>query len=210
MLSVITIWAEVDSYIGLTLVRLLGADAKELIELFIQRVGSSQQRALLLENARALLSPDQTDCLEALLRMFAVDYRGRNRLVHWISGYSNEVPNGILFQDPGHSWREQVAFHEEQIEQLKAMSGAAADLRAYRAARQAREAGRGSRLKHVSVYTEADFQQMRTNAGELRAGFMIFPGLLSRFERARGDQYARLCALPRFLPTLSRMRDRRM
>jgi hypothetical protein len=178
-------WTFAEYEIGKTLAAILREDSRPIIEQLIQCNNSLGQRKILLEHATNKLSAEHLEVIEVLLAMFMQDFKDRNKLVHWMSGYSPQIEDGILLVDPKWCWRNDVALQEEI------------------------HAG-GSRIDFpkdkIFVYTLAAFERLNRRFEELQKGFWSINWILLPHTVEHAREYARLRALPRYLPTLERLR----
>jgi hypothetical protein len=192
MLNVITGWVPIESLIGELLSAILGADAGPVIEAAISSANSNRQRALLVEHSKLKRSQEEVELIEAILLLFLVGQRKRNRLVHWRSGICHQLPQAVVMMNPADHWRwivetdgwkERVRLDAEGI-------------------------GRppGPPYNKIMVYFETDFEQMLEEADELvnagdRLTFLLRWGL-----PGPGTVYSKLLALPRFAKALAKTR----
>lgn len=203
MLSVITNWAYVEFEIGNTLLALYPKDAKAEIEEFLRVPNSTRQREILVEKAKERMTPEHLSWLEALLMMTASDYRQRNRLCHWLSGVAFSIPDGILLENPEVLLRHELVEQDwnEQVEE----AGRKKDMQFFLNMRELKP--RLSR-RHIFVYQMRDFEGINKNFKELKQGFRDLRWLMSPRTSKRDQVQAQLYSLPRFQPTLSRLRAR--
>jgi hypothetical protein len=203
MLAVITLWASAEATVGTTLVSILRDEARDAIEDLIQCRNSVAQRKLLLTHAQHLPA-DQLEALEVLLALFSRDQSERNNLVHWQSGVSPQIPDGILLLNPAKAWHFEVGVAEQLSRSNMAWDYAIETGDSHPLDNEFRMPS--FPRNRVFVYTARDFNRMAANTKELINGFTWLNWILREPQISHAHGYDRLRALPRYLPELERLR----
>lgn len=126
-------WALVEQRIGWLLVRILGADAKPALEMFLAITQVAQIDALKAA-ARSVLQGETLEFFEAVMKVISSQAKNRNKLVHWLWGYTPELEDALLIANPvevlrntieqerynsdPHKWFAETGHSEQQLEQI--------------------------------------------------------------------------------------------
>jgi len=84
---------------SLILAAMLKADTAVAVDMFLAIKSSQTQREVLNTVAKGILTDADSEILEALLAVYRSLERQRNKLAHGIYGFSNELPDAILWAD---------------------------------------------------------------------------------------------------------------
>lgn len=201
LIDTLTRWAFAEAAVGDALAAILWEDAAPIIRQFINKPNSKRQREFLLEHAQQHLEWDDVETLRLLLHLFEQDFRQRNKLAHWLSGYSPQIPDGILLMHPAEQWTLAADDYARIHDML--------DRPAFDDTPHA--PGPELRRDRVFVYKAADFQSIGRSFSELIWVFSVFTEMycaISGHDAARAHGYARLRTSPRFLEAKRRHEDR--
>jgi hypothetical protein len=196
-------WARAEAEIGRTLISILGPDSRSAVETAINRANVTAHKKLLLAHALALPA-DKLELLQVLLMLFGSNQRIRNRLVHWLCGIAPAIPDGIVLSNPTREWLDSVEL-EEYGARRDAAFNHAMETHDRTPLDNLPPFPRYSRTK-TYVYKMSDFNQVRADTSEVLTGFWCFNWILNARESMQARGYDQLRALPRFLPTLERLR----
>lgn len=197
----LTRWSFAEAAVGDALAVILREDAVQVVRRFIQQPNSKRQRETLMEYAEQQLPADDLETLRILLKLCEDDFKQRNKLAHWLTGYSPQIPDGILLMNPSEQWSHAADFWVWLEDALSKTE--------YDPLGQRPEPPRDK----IYVYKADDFRKMSASINELISAFDAFNEMYSvvagdgRGARARG--YAQLCSLPRFLQERARREGRR-
>lgn len=202
LIETLTRWAFAEAAVGDALAAILWEDAGPVIRAFIDKPNSKRQREFLLEHAHQQLNDADLETLQVLLQLFEEDFRQRNRLSHWLSGYSPQIADGILLMNPSERWSHAAADYAWIHEALN------------RTAYEDNPPGRPGlepRRDRAFVYKAADFERLGRSISELIWLFDVFTEMycaIAGQDGARVRGYARLRTSPRFLEAKRLREDR--
>lgn len=211
VMDVITYFASAESQIAYTLGNIFIlklAEVEETIKDFLDTPNGKSQREKLLEAAADILDEKGLDELGALLLMIEPAQKKRNRLVHWISGFSSQIPDGILFEDPLDHLRERLAYEQHLNEHKQnVLKGLEAGIRP---TDPMPEFDSAKYRKKILVYKEADFREMRTEIMEILDAFHRFNFVAHRRDTKFHQKIAEgLRSLPNFASAMARLKKRK-
>lgn len=178
MLTVISMCATAECQLGSLLAVVAGADAAETIVEATNTRSNSAVKDLLVETARDKIGEEEQRLLAALLMLGVSVQKARNPLVHWLSGYSKNHPDGILLLNPKKQWR---------------FDAQAAVLRAGRP-----QAPVTFERKNILVYVHRDFDRIARLVDEFNLAAELIKFLLHWGLPGPGRVYDRLRSLPQY------------
>ena len=101
------LWNEIDANITMTLLALLGAEAKTGMSIYLSITNDGAKRAAMDAICRLKLSADDQDTMRSLLTKVGKRYADRNKVIHGAWGVSPVYPKELLWGDI----REQILMH---------------------------------------------------------------------------------------------------
>lgn len=102
VLDVIAIWSNTDSMLAQITSTFLNADF-EVVTAMLQALASSEGRlAAMRAAAKHVLSDEDYQLLEAVLKVTKPSRERRNQFAHHLWGYAEELPEALLLMDPKH------------------------------------------------------------------------------------------------------------
>ena len=206
MLTVLAQWPYVESQVASTLIEITRGDAPEAIEALVKAPNSAKQRKILLDIAATHMDEERLLWLSAIIGMMEGDFKQRNRLAHWMCGVSPNVPNGLLLENPVPQWQHEARRKAIQAKYGRAFHSIPEPQWSDEMRRADAEFWRQPR-KHIFVYIERDFKEITENFnGTVHAFFCLNRYLQLDNERSRDQELTRMQAVPRFLPTLEKLR----
>ena len=209
-MDVLTYFASAEADISGTLANIYVlklVEVEQTIKDFLNTPNGKSQREKLLEAAKDILDEQGQDELGTLLLMMETAQKKRNRLVHWVSGYSPEIPDAVLFQDPLDYVRESLD-REKFLRDSRAKMEKAMDEGIW-PPEPTPDLDTDKYRKKILVYKEVDFREMRAEVSEILQGFHHFNFLAHRRDSKVHKQVAeKLHALPSFISALARRRKR--
>ncbi len=94
-------WADMETMLGLLLGILLEADSKAALAIYAALENRAAQRRIVLAAAESKLSEDHFDLLSAVFNVCITPVmKERDKLAHWVWGYSPELPDCLLLTMP--------------------------------------------------------------------------------------------------------------
>jgi len=93
-------WSILDSFVNALFVKLLGADPAPGAAMFASLSGSSARRGALDAVASVGLAADELEVFKAIFSLYRTGAKERNKIAHWIWGYSPVLPHAVLLCDP--------------------------------------------------------------------------------------------------------------
>jgi hypothetical protein len=99
-LEAIASWANVELYQLMLFVDLLGGDHSIATDIYLALETDGPKRAAIRAAANASLSPDRLELLQAIFSLTDTATRQRNKLAHWVWGYSPDLPDAFILADP--------------------------------------------------------------------------------------------------------------
>lgn len=176
--SAVARWAFVEQRMGWLLMRILGSDAKPSLEMFLAITSAAQMDALKAA-ARSVLQDDALEHFEAVMKVVSSQARKRNKLVHWLWGYTPELEDALLLADPvevlraqtekerynknPHKWFAETGYNEQQLEQALGFDDA------------------------VLVYRKADLKRLMRDFNEASDIVFVFGRMLTATDQQACD-----------------------
>ncbi len=115
--KVIAAWASLESRQNRLLVTMLGAHAKPAVAMYRALLSTSAQYSVFRAAADVLLSPDERDVFEVILKLTNSVAKERHKIAHWIWGYSSAVPDALILCNPTETI--ESALREDDMEQQR-------------------------------------------------------------------------------------------
>lgn len=192
VMRVVSSWSVLESLFGYAFVSMLGGNAEPANAIYSALSSTTTQRAALDAVAGVSLRQGEPEVFRALLKLFSTAAKGRNRVAHWLWGYSPDLPDAALLCDP-------AMMREHVLATNKALM---ADLRIGQGASHPPKIP----LDQVLVYREQDFEDLLKQievAIELTSRFLFV--LMREHPANKDDQEFRLlCARPETREILDR------
>lgn len=188
-LTVISACAAAEYQVGSLLATVVGEGAREVITSAIDKRISVRQREMLADHAERNLGEEELDLVSAFLRMASSIQKARNPLVHWLSGYSDDHPDGVLYLNPTLQWR---------------FDAGTAELLADGPSQPPR-----FDYRNISVYVKRDFDQIGLRVNELNEAAELIKFLLRSGLPGPGRVYDRLRGLPQYAAELETWQEDR-
>lgn len=185
-------WSYVEAEMAVLLGSLLGAENAATLAVFQLLRRSSAQRDALSEAGKIALDVTAQELLSAIFDVHKSIEADRNALAHGHIGFSDKVPNGLLWMSTG----DFITFRVE----ISMTRGTAFDARRY-----------AEFLSKVSVYRDTDLQQILADVTDLWRiwfDFMRYSRLPRLATEERERQYRQLCGRPRIAQALVTLRQK--
>ena len=99
-MNVIAEWSILENFMSGLFVTMLGANPGPAIAIYSALTSAAAQRDALRAVASNVMSPDELDVFDAILSLFTSAAKDRNKIAHWIWGYSTDLPDAVLLGDP--------------------------------------------------------------------------------------------------------------
>lgn len=101
-MNVIAEWSQLENFVNGLFVKLLGTNAAQAAAIFASIRNSAGQRDAFTAVASVTLAnrPADQDLLRAVLEVCDKASKTRNRIAHWVWGYSAYLPDAVLLADP--------------------------------------------------------------------------------------------------------------
>lgn len=93
------VWANAELQMGLTLGAMLGSQSEAAVAMFLSLRNARARREVISAAANVALSGQELDALEAVLSLYESIGKHRHDLSHGIYGYSDELPDAILWTE---------------------------------------------------------------------------------------------------------------
>ena len=100
MMQVIGIWAHIDGNITYAFSTFLRTDIETATALFDQFQGARNRERALIAAAKTALPEWQSVAVEAVCKATAASRNTRNQFAHFITGYSQDIPDALLLVHP--------------------------------------------------------------------------------------------------------------
>ncbi len=142
-----------------------------------------------MRRARTKFDGEQIEDLTALMAQYKSAQKGRNKIAHWSSGFSPEIPDGVLMVDPKHIWRQAELFNRVIREDIPA----APDPNTLRS--------------KTLVFFAGDFEEMLADIAALQQAFGLINFLLIGGAVAVGAR-DQLHSIPQFLTGKNSLSER--
>ena len=102
--SCLSQWAAAETMLGISLALMMEVDEDVMLAMYNSLENRAAQLRLLQACADAKLDLDRSDLLRAILQVYIKPaMKQRDKLAHWIWGYSNDLPDALLLTEPSHS-----------------------------------------------------------------------------------------------------------
>ncbi len=206
-MRVIAEWSILESFMQGLFVEMLGANPRPAATIYASLKGAQRDAFRALADM-ALVSQDEKDVFETILKLRDTAGRQRDKIAHGVWGHSNNVPDGVLLCDVEVAMEHAVTFRE--------YSDA---LRAYISA--ARSFGTGNRepppempkllLDQIFVWYEQDFINVSAQIQQVIGYVAQFRFVLMRDHPVNqgGRELQQLLSQPQISEHVSRLRERR-
>ena len=110
-MEVIVSWSNVEKFLLDTYLLLMGGHNALAAAAFLALESQGSKTAMLMAVASKILQPNMLKLLKAIIAISKSRQKGRDKLAHWIWGYSYDIKNGLLLADP----REMIPFNRDAI-----------------------------------------------------------------------------------------------
>jgi hypothetical protein len=107
--AISSIWNEIDARITMTLLSLLGAEAKTGMSIYLAITNDGAKRAAMDAICELKLTTEEQTKMRAVLKLVGDRYSDRNNAIHGAWGVSKLYPDALLWSDI----REQILLHIE-------------------------------------------------------------------------------------------------
>lgn len=109
-MNVIAEWSILESFVMSLFVQMIGDNPKPASAMFASLKSDTAKRDCLRAVANSTLETQQKkDVFEAILKAIKSASKHRNKIVHWIWGYSKDFPDAVLLMRPEDKVRQNVA-----------------------------------------------------------------------------------------------------
>lgn len=113
-MNVVAEWSILESFFSDLFMQMLGANPRPAAAMYYALSGEASKKAALRAIAQTVLSMEEQDVFEAILSLFTSVAKDRNKIAHWIWGYSSDLPDAVLLWDPAAKANWDIAYHEYQ------------------------------------------------------------------------------------------------
>jgi hypothetical protein len=164
--AIFAAWTHVEHYLGLIVVRVLGADAAPALAMFSTLTAQRLQMGALEAAAEATLCSDEFDVFKACLNATDAAQTPRNHLAHWFWGGCVQIPDALLLADP-----KMLRQHDREMQKLLFDS----DTKGVNLADMAKVASPNP--DDVLVYKKGDLERARRDlieAADIALGLTIY------------------------------------
>lgn len=119
--------SSIEHGLAMILVHVLHASPEPAFAMFSEVMDAGNRRAMIVAAAKAALSADDSESLEAIMSVVRTQIDHRNKFAHWLWGACEQVPDALLLVDPryllGHARRLQqvrrdIAATKEEFEEI--------------------------------------------------------------------------------------------
>lgn len=218
-MNVVAEFSILESFLIGLFVQMLGANPRPAASMYMALASEAARTAALKALADLVLDEKERSILEAILDAYKTAAKHRNKIAHWIWGYSTELPDAVLLRDPTASVVEQVAYREWEHEQENFHERYEAYMEHWRAAMFARRIPSSQpptppqppkvSFDGIYVFTQADFSEASRSIQRVMGLVQMFRHLLSRHPSIRaGEELAKLLAEPEIRAFLDRQSER--
>ncbi|MGH9436691.1 MAG: hypothetical protein ACRD22_02045 [Terriglobia bacterium] len=197
-MNIIAKWSVLEGFLSQLFVNMLGSNPYPGAAIYQALTSAAAQDAAFRAIAAIATkdsSQDEKDIFEAILKLVKNTRQRRNKIAHWVWGYSEDIPDGVLLCDPSKIMQFQVnladATRRKEMHEIGSL---------FREIR-----------KEIFVYYQTDFQdisqaiQLRINqADDLRKLLMVRP-----FPEVAAQRLQLLLDQPEVLSGVCRLRKRR-
>lgn len=111
-MNVVSQWAVNEVRMARILVELLGAQSRPVVAMHSALTSTQAQTAALRAVAKTMVSAERWPIFDAALLVVKKLAKERNRIAHWIFGYSEQVPDAFLLINPADFIDGEVEYHE--------------------------------------------------------------------------------------------------
>lgn len=110
-MNVIAEWSILESFLMSLFVQMLGDNPRPAAAIFASLTSDSARRAALRALAHVALDGDQQkkDIFEAILNAIKIAGKHRNKIAHWVWGFSKDLPDAVLLMKPEDKVEQNVA-----------------------------------------------------------------------------------------------------
>jgi hypothetical protein len=194
-MRVMTAWATLETFITSIFVAILGDNARLGVAIYSSLIAESAQLAAFRAGADIALEtrPRERELLEAILRIHKTLGKQRNKVAHWISGYSPELPEATLLTPPAVLIKLQLdtqAYLDNAMEKGIPSAGPSPK----------------PDLDAIYVYEASDFESTIAQIERLSGHCLKFRRLLRTSGAVTDHEYDRLSRAPDIAPALARLR----
>lgn len=194
-MRVMTAWATLETFITSIFVAILGDNARLGVAIYSSLIAESAQLPAFRAGADIALEtkPRERELLEAILKIHETLGKDRNKVAHWISGYSPELPEATLLTPPAVLIKLQLdtqAYLDNAMENGISNAGPAPK----------------PDLDAIYVYEGSDFESTITQIEQLSGHCLAFRRLLRTSGPVTDLEYDRLCLEPDIAQALARLR----
>ena len=206
-MKVIAEWSILESFMQSLFVTMLGANPRPAATIYASLKGAQKDAFRALADT-ILVSQDERDVFEAILKLRDTVGKLRDRIAHGVWGHSNNIPDGVLLCDSEDWMEHQVALREytEALEThlLSAPRVGASDL-------ESRPEIPKLPLDQIFVWYERDFVNASAQIQQVMEYVVRFRFVLMRNHPVNqdGQELQRLLSQPPILEHVSRLRERR-
>lgn len=190
----IAVASEVETSLGETLGKILGADDTAALSMYEALVGPQKNNALRAA-ARVVLNEDELHMLEAVLSIAKSAYSDRHRFAHWIWAIALDIPDALLFVDPAARRTLDFSFDRWLSDKKPTPAEAAKDLRVH--------------FDGVLVYRKVDLQESVERLNLARHIVGLFHNMCSGKGAKKDEARNQLMAEQSFNEALQKIRNRK-
>ncbi len=208
-MNVIWEWSILESYLGWLFVTMLGSNPAPGAAIYSSLTSTAAQKSAFRSLASFALMGDEIDIFEAILDLFSTAAKSRNKIAHWVWGYSPQILDGLLLCNPRDVMAYQTAVEQyhsknQEIVARKLDKGKQAI---------AREGNKFPRwpMNIVFVFYAKDFENMSKDIQRLTKFVMEFRLTLKKedSENRDGKRLQRLLSEPEVGALVTRLREDR-
>lgn len=205
-MAVIVRWSNLETELSHLLIQMLGANPQPGAAMYAALTGSAAQGAALRAVAQKVMSAEELDVFECLLKLYKSAAKERNRLAHWNWACTASLEDAILLIDPADHFENNARFVDWSHRKREWVESEQFDPK-----KEPAIPTEGLRYDRIFVYRERDFQEAMHRIGRLTLLIGYMGCIMTRHHPASegGQVLALLKAEPEVRELLSRLQKNR-
>lgn len=188
--SCICVWANVELQIGLCLGAILGVQSDGAVAVFLSLRNARAQREAISAAAGTCLSDEDSDVVEAVLAIYASIGKHRHDLAHGIYGYSDELPDSVLWTESSKHAHFLIDVYNREAKKAPVGADPHAMMK-----------------RNLFVYRKCDLKETHKAIIDAWDAAFNLHCYLKGNEQSPSERFRRLCSLPLVERELRRIRE---